>query len=190
MLFPVPSCSGNQKLGKCTFPGGPCILFISPILATWFPCCTMRTQPQVCRVSPLGSWSQFVTLLADVNHPGSQKDMVSNWQPTPSLVEVAVSGAEIAPAPCLPTLAVTHLPLCPQRGRALSGSGLALFWYSLGHNPLFSECTRVHHEVLAPSHGKVLFSFVFLTIPQFGLLYYISRPPPNCPQGIQAWSLP
>ena len=55
MLFPVPSCSGNQKLGKCTFPGGPCILFISPILATWFPCCTMRAQPQVCRVSPLGS---------------------------------------------------------------------------------------------------------------------------------------
>ena len=119
-----------------------------------------------------------MTLLADVNHPGSQKDMVSNWQPTPSLVEVAVSGAEIAPAPCLPTLAVTHLPLCPQRGRALSGSGLALFWYSLGHNPLFSECTRGHHEVLAPSHGRVLFSFVFLTIPQFALLYYISRPPP------------
>ena len=188
MLVPVPSCSGNQKLGKCTFPGGPCILFISPVLATWFPCCTMRAQPQVCRVPPLESWSQFVTLLADVNHPGSQKDMVSNWQPTPSLVEVAVSGAEIAPAPCLPTLAVTHLPLCLQRGRAISGSGLALFWYSLGHNPLFSEYTRGHHEVLAPSHGKVLFSFVSLTILQFGLLYYIS--PANCPQGIQAWSLP
>ena len=34
-----------------------------------------------CHVSPLGSWSQAATLLADVNHPGSQEDMVSNWVP-------------------------------------------------------------------------------------------------------------
>ena len=38
-----------------------------------------------------------MTLLADVNHPGSQKDVISNWEPAHSLVEDAVSGAEIAP---------------------------------------------------------------------------------------------
>ena len=39
--------------------------------------CTVSVVP----VSPLGSWSQAVTLLADVNHPGSQEDAVSNWEP-------------------------------------------------------------------------------------------------------------
>ena len=38
-----------------------------------------------------------MTLPADVNHPGSQEDLVSNWEPACSLVEDAVSGAEIAP---------------------------------------------------------------------------------------------
>ena len=52
-----------------------------------------------------------MTLLADVNNPGSQEDVVSNWQPAHSLVEDVVSGAEIAVAPCLPALAVTHLPV-------------------------------------------------------------------------------
>ena len=32
-------------------------------------------------MSPLGSLPQAVTLLADVNHPRSQEDVVSNWQP-------------------------------------------------------------------------------------------------------------
>ena len=38
-----------------------------------------------------------MTLPADVNHPGSQEDLVSNWKPAHNLVEDAVSGAEIAP---------------------------------------------------------------------------------------------
>ena len=58
----------------------------------------MRALSQVCHVSPLGSWSQAVTLLAHVNRPGSQEDIVSNWEPAHSLVEDAVSGAEIAAA--------------------------------------------------------------------------------------------
>ena len=49
-------------------------------------------------------------LLADVNRPGSQEDLVSNWEPAHSLVEDAISGAEIAP--CLLPLAVACLPLC------------------------------------------------------------------------------
>ena len=59
-----------------------------------------------------------VTLLADVNHPGSQEDVVSNWEPAHSLVEDAISGAEIAAAPSLLALAVTCSPLCLQWGGA------------------------------------------------------------------------
>ena len=42
-----------------------------------------------------------MTLLADVNHPDFQEDVVSNWQPAHSLVKDVVSGAEIALAPYL-----------------------------------------------------------------------------------------
>ena len=56
------------------------------------------------------------TLLAFVIRPGSQEDLVGNWEPAHSLVEDAISGAEIAP--CLPALAVACLPLCLWRGRA------------------------------------------------------------------------
>ena len=55
----------------------------------WFPGCAVRSRSQVCCVSPLGSRSQAATLLADVNHPGSQEDVVSNWEPAHSLVEDA-----------------------------------------------------------------------------------------------------
>ena len=96
---------------------------------------------QACHVSPLGSWSQAATLLADVSHLGSQEYMVSNWEPTYNLVEDAVSGAEIAAVPCFVALAVEHLPLCHWGGRALYGSWLMLLWYSL--NPLFHLQKRV-----------------------------------------------
>ena len=46
----------------------------------------------------------------DVNSPGSQEDLVSNWEPAHSLVEDAVSGAKFAP--CLLALAASHLPAC------------------------------------------------------------------------------
>ena len=61
------------------------------------------------------------TILADVNHPGFQEDLVSNWEPAHNLVEDAISRAEIAP--CLPTLAITHLPLCLQQGMGPSTAG-------------------------------------------------------------------
>ena len=53
--FPDPSSSGDWVLGERTLPGGPCILCPSPVLATWFPRCTVRAQSQVCCVTPLGS---------------------------------------------------------------------------------------------------------------------------------------
>ena len=49
--------------------------------------------------------------------PGrSQEGVVSDWRPPHSLVGDAVSGAEMAVAPCLPPLAVMHRPLCLQGG--------------------------------------------------------------------------
>ena len=95
-----------------------------------------------------------MTLLVDVNHPGSQEDMVSNWEPAHILLEDAVSGAKIAPCP--PTLAVTPLPLCLQRVEELVRSQLAVLWYSL--NPLFCEQARLH---ITAFHGKVLSFFFF-----------------------------
>ena len=62
-------------------------------------------------VSPQGSWSQAVTLLAGMNHPGFQKDDVSNWQPAHSFVGDAVCGAEIPETPFLLPLTGIHLPI-------------------------------------------------------------------------------
>ena len=76
---------------------------------------------QVCCVSPLGSYSLTAALLLDVNHPGSQEDLVSNWEPAHSLVQDAISGTEIAPR--LRALAVTHLPLCLWQGMGRSTAG-------------------------------------------------------------------
>ena len=86
-----------------------------------------------------------MTLLADVNHPGSQEDLVSIWEPAHSVVEGAISVTETAAACCLLALTVGSLPLCLQVGR---GWYAALLWYLL--NPLFCEGVRAYQ-------GKVLF---------------------------------
>ena len=97
--LPGPSSSDGQVIGNCTVKGGPDILFTCPVPAAWFPRCSVSTHSQVCHVSPLWSSSPAVTLLADVNHPGSQEDEVRYWEPAHSLVEDAVSGAETVEAP-------------------------------------------------------------------------------------------
>ena len=78
VLFLGLSSSGDQVLGECTVLGGPRVLITSPAPAARFPGCTIRAPSQVCRVSPLGNWSQAAALLVDVNHPGSQEDLVSS----------------------------------------------------------------------------------------------------------------
>ena len=89
-------------------------LITSLVPELWFPGCAARTLSQVCRVSPLGSRSLTTTLLVDVNHPGSQEDLVSNWETAHSLMEHAISVVEIAPR--LQALAVARLALSLWRG--------------------------------------------------------------------------
>jgi len=131
--FPGARSSGDQVLSEHTVPGGLCILITSPVMAAWFPGCTAKAPSQVCCVSPLGSWSLAATILADVNRPQSQEDLVSNCMPAHSLVGDAITGTKIAP--CLPALAVTHLLVCLQWGNGPVRSQLACLWCSL--NPLF-----------------------------------------------------
>ena len=84
------------------------------------PGCTVGALSQVCCVSPLGSWSLVVTLPVDVNYPGFQEDLVSNWEPACNLIEDAISGAEIAP---FQALAVTHLPPSLRQGIGWPAAG-------------------------------------------------------------------
>ena len=121
-------------------------------------------------MSPVGSWSQAAALLADVNCPGPQEAVVSNWEPAHSLVENAVSGAEIAPR--LPALV---LPTC------LSASSMgrgrpALLRYSF--SPLFCEQARLRVRAF---HRKIQFFFSFWWFHSLG--YYLMLAPSDCPQG-------
>ena len=78
--------------------------------------------------------------------------------------------AEIAP--CLPALTASHACLSASSGgerKEPVHSQLALIWYSL--NPLFCEPDRLHIRAFC---GKILFFFLSLAIPQFGLLYQVS----------------
>ena len=117
----------------------------------------------MCRVSPLGSWSLAATLLVDVNHPGSQEGLVSNWGPAHSFVEDVGSGVEIAPH--LLALVDAHLTLCLQRAEGPVYSCLALLWCSL--NPLFCEQAMLSWE------SSLSLSLFFLSIPQFGFLSHV-----------------
>ena len=94
----------------------PIVACTTQVPAAQAPRCSARTQFQLGCASPQGSCSQAVTLLADMNSPGSREDVVSDWWPTHSFVGDAVSGAEIAVVPCLLPLAVVHPLLCLRGG--------------------------------------------------------------------------
>ena len=92
-----------------------------------------------------------------------------------------VSGAEIAPH--LPDLAIAHLPLCPWRVEGPVRSQLALLWYLL--NPLFYEQARLCFR-LELFVGKFSLSLWL----SHCLGCYLTLAPSDCPQGVQAQSLP
>ena len=162
-------------------------LITSPVPAAQFPGCAEREPSQVCHVSPLGSLSLTATLLADINCPGSQEDLFSNWEPAHSLVEDAISGAKIASG--LLALAVACLLLCFPWKEGPIHSRLALLWYSV--NPLFCEQARL---CLRAFRGKGLsfsLSLFFLSLwlsHSWGC--YLMSARSDCLQGIQAQSLP
>ena len=87
----------TRCLASTLSPGRAVSLITSPIPAPQFPGCAMGMLSQMCLVSPLGSRCLATTLPEDVDCQGSQEDFVHNWEPTHSVVEDAISGAEIAP---------------------------------------------------------------------------------------------
>ena len=120
----------TRCLASTLSPGGAVCLTTSPIPATQFPAWCSRSA--VSGVS-LGNWSLAATLLADVNCPGSQEALVSNWGPACSLVEDASLGprSPLSGSGC-------HLPASlPPVGDAPVLSQLALHWYLL--SPFFCE---------------------------------------------------
>ena len=97
-------------------PGVVCLI-TSPVPAAQFPWCTVGAPSQVCRVSLLGSWSLAATLPVDVNHPGSQGDLLT----TRSLLTVWYRMPSLGPR--LPfSGSGCHLPV----SLSLAGDGLVL----------------------------------------------------------------
>ena len=166
-------------LGDCTLPAGWCIL--SP---PWSQPLHFLGAPREHHLR----WAMCLLWGADAGgcQPSRiQENFVSNWEPSHSLVEDAVSGAEIAPR--LPTLAVTWLPLCFQWGRGRSTAG-----------QLSSGIHSILCSVSGPSCASELFvgrfslSLFFFT--SFWLYHsfccYLTLAPSDCPQGIQVQSPP
>ena len=131
-----------------------------------------------------------MTLQADVNRPGSQKDLGSNWEPARSLAVDGVSGAKLAPR--FPALAVARLPPCLWWGSGPVRCWLALLWYLL--SPLFCEqaqqCLRL--ELFAGKFSLSLSSVFFSSslCLSHSLGCYLTLAPSDCPQGIRSQSLP
>jgi len=99
-----------------------------------------------------------VTLLADVNCPGSQEDVVSNWKPPYSLVEDAVSGAETEAAPCLLYLLHACLSASGKEGPYMAGTCSPLVF-----TLLFCEHAKGLWGALGPFAGNFFFFFSCLS---------------------------
>ena len=104
---PVQAAQVTRCLAGCDFTA-------SPIPAAPFSGCTTGTPSQVCRMSPLGSWSLAATLPADVGCPESQGVLVSN-EACLQFGRWCLSGAAIA----LFRLWLP-LPICLRRGMGCS----------------------------------------------------------------------
>ena len=164
-----------------------CVLITSPVPVARFPGCAARAPTQVCLCL---LWGPGLWLLP-FRQMSAFQDPRKTWLATGSLlslVEDAVSGAEIFP--CLPALVVTRLPLCLWWGDGLVCSQLALLWYSL--SPLFCEQARLclRLELFMGKFSLSLLLFIFYFFLRGGGVCYLTLAPSDCPQGVQAWSLP
>ena len=135
----------------------------------------MKAPSHVCLVSLLGRWSQAVTLLADVNLPRAQEDLVSNWEPALFGGGCHLWGWD-CPSPsgsgcCLPA----NLPLvggwaCPQPATSpLVFTQHFVLW--VGQAVPYVRTS--YRKVLSLSLSLSLF-FVSLANPKFGLLSQVS----------------
>ena len=109
----VQAAQVTRCLASALSPGAV-RLITSLVPAARFPGWQQACPSQKCRVSPLESYLWLrPTLRADVSRPESQEILVSSQGPACSLVEDAVSGAEIAPfwLQLLPQPHPTSLPL-------------------------------------------------------------------------------
>ena len=114
--------------------------------------------------------------------PGCQEDLVSNWESACSLVEDACLGLSFP-------LASAHLPPCLWQGmgwsvlcRLSAASSL-----SFGINSVL--CSVSDPAFSRESSLSPLFFFPSLWLSP-GLGCYLTLSPSDCPQGIQAQSLP
>ena len=147
----VQAAQATKCLASTFSPSGWCVI-TSQVPVTQFP------GSAISGVLCVSSGE----LISDCDPPGRcqpsriPEDLVSNWEPTRSLVEGTISGGEIAP--CLLALAVTRLPLCLQWVEGPICSQLALLCYLL--SPLFCEwarpCLRLE---LFPVKFSLSFSF-------------------------------
>ena len=179
-------------MASALFPAGQCVL--SPPL---HPSCSVSWVHSGSTISGVLCVSSGVLISGCKTPDGCQPSripgrLVSNWEPACCLVGDAISGAVFAPF--LLALAVARLP------PALDGpvhSWLTLLWYSL--SSLFCEwaqkCLKLELFMgkfsLSLSLSLSLSSFFFPPLwLSHGLGFYLMLALSDCPQGIQAWSLP
>lgn len=110
--FPGLSSASDKVLCECTIQCAPCILFTCLVKLPTFPGALRGHSPKCVMCFLWGADIRLWYSWLMSNHPGSQANVVSNWEPFHNLVEDAVFGVNIAGTPCLPALAVTLLTLC------------------------------------------------------------------------------
>ena len=159
-------------------PGTWQAYYPTSVSAPRFLGCRVRAQSQVCHVSPLGSSSQAVALLAEVSH------LRKMWLATLSMLTFWWKMQSLEPRlqqPLSFQLLLLHSCFSASRkGEPYTAAGFLKLWYLL--NPLFCEHIRGHQAALEYFAGKVFFFFFFLSLWRpHGLGCYLTLAPSDCP---------
>ena len=110
------------------------------------------------------SHGQAMTLLADVNRPGSQEDVVSNWEPAHSLVEDASPWGRDCSTPLL-CGSGCHTPACLPLGSCGGGACTSSVGWEWGRLADGQKASRLIFCCL-------LASLLFKFIQKGQILYY------------------